>query len=81
MAMRLESMLVYKVRSPKKRDLPSSACSSNHVKVLARLWWRVRIDGFHDSLQDVEGREATDASAVKAEEVEFPFCDCHGLIL
>lgn len=70
-------MLIYGIRSPNKRDLPSGACSGDHVKVLARLRRAVGIDRFHDMFQDVEGREATDASAVETKEVEFIFCGCH----
>lgn len=73
----MNQLLVYGFDSPNKGDLPSGACSGNHVKVIAWLWGTVGIDRFHDMFQDVEGREATDASAVEAEEVEFLFCSCH----
>lgn len=57
-----------------KGNPPSSASSSNHVKVLAWLRGAVRINTFHDLLQDVEGRKSADSSAIKTEEVEFLTC-------
>jgi len=53
------------------KNLPSRSRSSYHVKVFARLWGRVGVDRLHDTFQNVKGREATDASTVKAEEIEL----------
>jgi len=56
---------------------PPRSRSAYHVEVFARLRGAFRIDRFHDTFQDVEGREATNASTVKAEEIELLFCNCH----
>lgn len=55
-------------------NLPSSASSSNHVEVLAWLRGAVRINTFHDLLQDVERRKPANSSAIKTEEAEFLAC-------
>jgi len=51
-----------------RSDSPASACPADHVKVVARLWRRVRVDGLHELLEDHQRRQAADAAAVEGQQ-------------
>jgi hypothetical protein len=53
------------------RYLPSSACASDHVKVLAWLGRGVWVDGFHQLFQDLKGRKAAHPTPVQGEETQL----------
>jgi hypothetical protein len=44
--------------------------TADHVKVVARLRRRARVDGLHQLLEDHQGRQAADAAAVKREQAQ-----------
>jgi hypothetical protein len=47
---------------------PACACSTDHIEVVAGLWRRLRIDGFHELLQDHQGGQAAYAAAIEREQ-------------
>jgi hypothetical protein len=50
---------------------PPGACSADHVEVVARLRRRVWIDGFHQLLENHQGRQAARTAAVEREQPEL----------
>ena len=50
---------------------PSSTRAADDVEIIARLRRAVGINRDHDSLEDIQRRETTDAAAIKAEKIEI----------
>ena len=51
--------------------LPASACSTNHVEVIAWLWRIIGVDSLHKFLKDIKRRQSAHTSSIKAKKVEF----------
>jgi hypothetical protein len=61
------------------RCLPASARSADDVETVARLRGVVGIVGInrdHDSLENIQRRETTDAAAIEAEKIEVSARHC-----
>ena len=52
-------------------NLPASACSADHVKVVARFRRDVWIDGFHELLEDHQRRQAANTAAIERQKAEL----------
>jgi hypothetical protein len=46
-------------------NLPTSICSSNHVKVVAGLWRVLWVNSLHKLLEDYKRGQATDSATVE----------------
>ena len=51
-------------------NLPASACSPNHVEVVARLRRGLWVDSLHELLEDNKRGQAADPAAIEREEAE-----------
>ena len=52
-------------------SLPASACSADHVKVVARLRRSIWADGLHELLENYQRRQAADTAAIERQKTEL----------
>lgn len=55
----------------KEGNAPTRARPPDHIEKVARLGRVLAVDGLHDVLEDVQGRQGANAAAVQREDVEF----------
>jgi hypothetical protein len=51
--------------------VPAGARSSYEIEIIARLRRKIWIDGDHNSLENIQRRETTNAAAIEAEKIEI----------